>query len=202
METHNSTENVLEGEGQSPSPTHETQPEATASASGASGADARTAQPLPDLAAEFQARLDAANAKAAEYLEGWQRARADFANYKKRIERENAEISQTAAANVLTRLLPVLDDFDLALKNPPAEGDSAKWAAGIALVHRKLNTLLEREGIARIEAEGKPFDPQLHEAVVQEENTGHASGAVIEVLRQGYKLGDRVLRPALVKVAK
>lgn len=156
----------------------------------------------PDPAAELKAQLDAANAKAAEYLDGWQRARADFANYKKRIERENADLSQNITAAVLARVLPVLDDFDLAMKKAPADSDGAKWAEGIALVHRKLNSILENEGIKRIEAEGQPFDPNVHEAVVHEENDSHPEGHVIEVLRQGYKLGDRVLRPALVKVAK
>lgn len=164
------------------------------------------AQPEPaqpsDPVTQLKAELEAANAKAAEYLDGWQRARADFANYKKRIEREQADSYQNAAASVLTRVLPALDDFDLALKNAPVDGDAAQWAAGIALVQRKLGALLENEGIKRIEAEGQPFDPNVHEAVIHEESTDHAEGHVVEVLRQGYKLGDRVLRPALVKVAK
>ena len=162
--------------------------------------------------AQLKSELNAANAKAAEYLDGWQRARADFANYKKRVEREQAEARGTIAAEVLTRVLPALDDFELALKNAPAESDgvtsdgvtsdAAKWAEGLSLVYRKLTTLLEKEGIARIEADGQPFDPNLHEAVVHEESENHPEGHVIEVLRQGYKLGDRVLRPALVKVSK
>ena len=133
---------------------------------------------------------------------GWQRAQAEFANYKKRVERDNADLSQTLNAEVLARFLPVLDDFDLAMKNAPADGDGAQWAAGIALVHKKFNILLENNNIKRIEAEGQPFDPNLHDAVVHENSPSHDSGKVIEVLRQGYKLGERVLRPALVKVAK
>jgi molecular chaperone GrpE len=155
-----------------------------------------------DPAAELNTKLEAANAKAAEYLDGWQRARADFANYKKRIERENADLSQNIAAETLARFLPVLDDFDLAMKNAPTEGEGAKWSEGVALVHRKFNTLLENNNIKRIEALGQPFDPNVHDAVVHEESPNHSSGTVIEVLRQGYKLGERVLRPALVKVAK
>lgn len=155
-----------------------------------------------DSVAELKTQLEAANAKAAEYLDGWQRSRADFTNYKKRVERENADLSATIAATVLTRILPVLDDFDLAMKNAPADGDGAKWASGLALVHKKFNSVLENEGIKRIEAEGQPFDPNVHEAVVHEESADHESGHVIEILRQGYKIGDRVLRPALVKVAK
>ena len=107
--------------------------------------------------AQLKADLEAAKAKAAEYLDGWQRARADFANYKKRVEREQAEARQTIAAEVLARVFPALDDFELALKNAPGNGegdasagganDTAKWAEGVHLAYRKLTTLLEKEGI-------------------------------------------------------
>jgi len=174
--------------------------EITNNGSAASEAVADSA-PLPDPA-QLKSELDAANAKATEYLDGWQRARADFANYKKRIEREQADARGTISAEVLTRVLPALDDFELALKNAPTDGDGAKWAEGVTLVYRKLAAILEREGIVRIEAESQPFDPNLHEAVVHEESADHPEGHVVAVLRQGYKLGDRVLRPALVKVSK
>jgi len=165
-------------------------------------ANNQTQSGSPDVTTELKAQLEAANAKAAEYLDGWQRARADFANYKKRVERENADLNATLTASVLTRILPMLDDFELAMKNAPTEGDGAKWASGLALVHKKFTNILENEGIKRIEAEGQVFDPNIHEAVVHEDSANHESGHVIEILRQGYKLGDRVLRPALVKVAK
>lgn len=168
----------------------------------ATSSAADTDSAAPDPISELQTQLEAAQAKAAEYLDGWQRARADFTNYKKRVERENADLSATLAATVLTRILPVFDDFELAMKNAPTDGEGAKWAAGLALVHKKFNSVLENESIKRIEAEGLPFDPNVHEAVVHEESLNHDSGHVIEVLRQGYKLGERVLRPALVKVAK
>ncbi len=156
-----------------------------------------------DPTVELKSQLEAAQAKAAEYLDGWQRARADYANYKKRIERENADQTATVTASVLTRsLLPVLDDFELALKNAPAEGEGGNWVSGLKLVHKKFITVLENEGIKRIEAEGQQFDPNVHEAVIHEDAPGVPSGQIIEILRQGYKLGDRVLRPALVKVAK
>lgn len=163
---------------------------------------AAEALPAPDPVSQLQSQLDAANAKAAEYLDGWQRARADFANYKKRVEREQVDAYQNAAVAVLTRMLPVLDDLDLTLRNAPTAGEAAQWAVGVTLVRRKFVALLENENIKPIEAEGRPFDPNFHEAVVHEETTDHAAGHVVEVLRQGYKLGDRVLRPALVKVAK
>jgi molecular chaperone GrpE len=154
-----------------------------------------------DPLAALQAELESAKAKAAENLEGWQRERANFTNYKKRLEREQAEAGQNTTASVLTRFLPVIDDFELALKNMPGNDEAAKWAQGVALVQRKFITLLENEGIKRIEAEGQYFDPNFHEAVVHEESD-KPENQIIEVLRHGYKLGERVLRPALVKVSK
>jgi molecular chaperone GrpE len=189
MENHNPMESVREDDPTQPSPSNDTQPDTPAAAAS-------------DQVAALKSDLAAASAKAAEYLDGWQRARAEFANYKRRIEREQVDLTQNISANVLARILPVLDDFDLAMKNAPADDESAKWTQGILLVHRKLNDLLAKEGISRIEAEGLPFDPNVHEAVMHVEVDGQPSGQVIEVLRQGYKLGDRVLRPALVKVAK
>jgi molecular chaperone GrpE len=150
----------------------------------------------------WQQELEAAKAQAAEYLDGWQRARADFANYKKRMEREQAEAYQYASGRIIARYLDVLDDFERAMKDQPTEGEAAQWAEGVALIHRKLQNILEAEGVTRIEAEGQPFDPNLHEAATHEDSDDHAAGHVIDVLRQGYKLGDRVIRPAMVRVAK
>ena len=164
-----------------------------------------SAPPPPDGAPALEApqkELEAARAQAAEYLDGWQRARADFANYKKRVEKEQAETYQHAAGRIIARYLDVLDDFDRAMKDQPTEGEAAKWAEGVSLIYRKFQSILEAEGVTRIEAEGQAFDPQLHEAVTHEDSDDHASGHVIAVLRQGYKLGDRVIRPVLVRVAR
>ena len=152
----------------------------------------------------LQKELQAAQAKAAEYLDGWQRARAELANYKRRIEKEQSEIYQNAAGRIIGRYLEVLDDFDRAMKERPAadNGDLAKWADGTALIYRKLQNVLDAEGVTRIEAEGKEFDPAVHEAVTQEPCDTHPTGHVIAVVRQGYKLGDKVIRPALVRVAQ
>jgi molecular chaperone GrpE len=169
-------------------------------ASGNGSAPSAEAQ-APDLAA-LQKELDETKVKAAEYLDGLQRERAAFANYKKRVDREQAETSQMAAARVINRYLDIVDDFDRALKDRPTEGDAAKWAEGIVLIYRKFQNVLDSEGVTRIEAEGKEFDPKWHEAVVHEDSDSHASGHVVEVLRHGYKIGERVIRPALVKVAK
>jgi molecular chaperone GrpE len=159
------------------------------------------AEAAPEMA-QLQKDLEAAQAKTAEYLEGWQRSRAEFANYKRRVEKEQAETYQNAAARIIARYLDVLDDFDRAMADRPTEGEAAKWAEGINLIYRKLQNILESEGVTRIEAEGKEFDPTWHEAVTHEESDSHAPGHIIAVLRQGYKLGDRVIRPALVRVAR
>ncbi|MGH2521705.1 MAG: nucleotide exchange factor GrpE [Anaerolineales bacterium] len=150
----------------------------------------------------LQKELGAAKAQAQEYLDGWQRARAEFANYKKRVEKEQAETYQNATARVMARYLDVLDDFDRAMKDQPTEGEGARWAEGISLIYRKLQNILEAEGVTPIEGEGQEFDPGQHEAVTHEDSDEHPAGHVIEVLRKGYKIGDRVIRPALVRVAK
>jgi molecular chaperone GrpE len=141
-------------------------------------------------------------AKAEEYLDGWQRARAEFANYKKRTEREQSQVYQNAAASIFKRLLDVLDDLDRALQTRPTDGEGAAWAVGIDLVYRKFNSILEAEGITRIQAEGTLFDPNLHEGISQEDNDQYESGQIIAVVKNGYWIGDRVLRPATVRVAR
>jgi molecular chaperone GrpE len=149
----------------------------------------------------LQRQLEEAQATAAQYLDGWQRTQAEFSNYKKRIERENATLFEMGRGEVVKRYLPVLDDLERALANRPADINEA-WAGGIELICRKLQGLLEAEGLKRIEAEGQMFDPNLHEAISQEPSESHASGQVIAVVQQGYTLGDRVLRHALVRVAE
>jgi molecular chaperone GrpE len=146
--------------------------------------------------------LEAFEAKADEYLDGWQRARADFANYKKRINRERQRIRQDAIGEVTKRYLPVLDDLERALKNRPEQGEGAEWAEGIELVYRKMLSILESDGIVPMEAEGDTFNPNLHEAIDQAESEEHESDEIIEVIQKGYMIDDRVLRPAMVRVAK
>jgi molecular chaperone GrpE len=170
-------------------------------------------QPAPDAPAAVESAIDPAAlescqqelaqalSKADEYLEGWQRSRAEFSNYKKRIEREQTQIYQTTAGNILKRYLDIIDDLERALKNRPQDNEGRTWAEGIELIYRKFLTILENEGVKPMQAEGQPFDPTLHEAVMSEDNPNYQSGQVIEVLQQGYLLGDRVLRPAMVRVA-
>jgi molecular chaperone GrpE len=135
-------------------------------------------------------------------LDGWQRERAEFSNYKKRIDRESISLNQTITGSVIKKYLVILDDLELALKSRPTSGDGATWSNGIELIVRKLQTILDSEGIERINQNRVPFDPNLHEAISNEDNPDFASGEVIEVVRQGYKLGDRILRPAMVRVAQ
>ncbi len=108
----------------------------------------------------LQADLDAAQAKASEYLDGWQRSRAEFANYKKRIEREQEQVYQNAAGSIIKRYLDVLDDLERALKNRPQSGEGAAWAEGIELIYRKFSVLLENEGVKAMQAEGEYFRPE------------------------------------------
>lgn len=150
----------------------------------------------------LQGELTEARLKADEYLDGWQRSRAEFANFKKRTEREQEQVYQTAAGAIIKRYLGVLDDLERALKNRPQEGEGAAWAEGIELIYRKLLAILESEGVKPMQPEGQMFDPNLHEAILSEDSDHHESGQIIEVLQPGYLLGEKVLRPAMVRVAR
>jgi molecular chaperone GrpE len=151
---------------------------------------------------EFQQELEKANQTAAQNLDGWQRERAEFSNYKRRVERDQSQQRQLLTGEVIKKYLVILDDLELALKNQPGDGDGATWAEGITLIVRKLQSIIDNEGIERINQNNVPFDPNLHEAISNEETSDFESGYIIEVVRQGYKLGDRILRPAMVRVAR
>jgi len=126
---------------------------------------------------------------------------AEFDNYRKRIERERREQSDQAVVDLLQSLLAVVDDFDRAL-TIEAGTDTEGYRKGVELIYAKLHDVLKRHGVRPIEALGTDFDPNLHEAVVQETSPNHRDGEVIGELRKGYMLGDKLLRPAMVKVAK
>lgn len=164
-----------------------------------------TAQTDETMTQEYNAlaqELEQAQGKAKEFFDGWQRERADFANYKRRVERDQQAVSVNMKADLVRKYLPVLDDLERAMKARPTEDPAASWANGIELVVRKLQNILESEGVKRIPAEGELFDPTRHEAITHEESPDHESGQIIEVVQQGYTLGDRVIRPALVRVAR
>jgi molecular chaperone GrpE len=150
---------------------------------------------------ELQAELDKVKVEAAEYLDGWQRARAEFANFRKRIEAEREEGRSRSNEGLLLKLLPIVDDFERAFQTVPPELKEAAWVDGVAIILQKLRTLLESENVTPIECVGEPFDPQYHEAVMREDTTEYPDGAVIEEMQRGYLLGERVLRPSMVKVA-
>lgn len=173
-------------------------PEAAAEVSEDQETQSNQAAQIDDL---YQ-QLDQARGQANEYLDGWQRSRAEFANYKKRVERELEVANQNAAGRILKRYLPIVDDLERALKNRPEEAEGAQWAEGIELVYRKMLALLESEGVKPMQAEGEMFDPNRHEAILTEDSDEHESGKITEVLQQGYLLGDKVLRPAMVRVAR
>jgi len=136
--------------------------------------------------------------QAEQYLANWQRAQADFANFKKRIEQDRAEFSKFANSVLMCGLLPVIDDFERALDTSSEAVDSG-WVEGIELIYRKMMAELENQGLSRIEADGQDFDPNFHQAVLYEEGE---EGKVIEELQKGYMLHDRLLRPTMVKVGK
>lgn len=171
-----------------------------------------TAQPAtaagttePRVAAEggedWEARFQAEQARADDYLARWQRAAADMANMRRRHELDRQEYLKQANAALIESLLPVLDSFDNALATIPEDLRSMPWVDGVILVERQLRSVLQRAGLSPIEAQGKPFDPNEHEALMHEQSD-QAEDTVTGELQRGYKLHDRVLRPARVKVAK
>ena len=136
-------------------------------------------------------------AKAEANLANWQRAQADFINYKRRSEQEKEEIGKFANSLLMLSLLPILDDLERAFTSIPPHQARLTWVDGIRLIERKLQASLEAQGLSLIKAVGEPFDPKLHEAAMHAKGK---EGMVIEELQKGYKLQDRVIRPAMVVV--
>jgi molecular chaperone GrpE len=128
------------------------------------------------------------------------RTAAEFDNYRKRVERERRELSEYAGADILTDMLPIIDDLERALQ-AAAGSEAESYRRGVELIHKQMADLLRKRGVKVIEAVGTQFDPRYHEAVMQETSNDHREGEVIAELRRGYTLGDRLLRPATVKVA-
>ena len=152
---------------------------------------------------DIQDELDAALAKADEYLDSLQRERASFANYKRRVDQENAALADRVVADQVKIFLPVVDDLERALNHPPSDPDCANWIAGIDLIRKKLLKTLEAQNVTAIDLKpGDQFDPINQEAVTHEENDQFSDGEIIEVLQTGYQLKDKIIRPALVRVAK
>jgi molecular chaperone GrpE len=154
----------------------------------------------PDLAAPdkpLEEQLAEERQKAESYMASWQRAAADFQNYKRRVEQERDELARLSNAALIINLLPLVDDLERALDSVDARLAGLTWVDGIRLIHRKFQALLEMVGVEEIAADGEQFDPNVHEAVMHGEGE---EGKVINVVQKGYKLGGRVLRPAMVVV--
>ena len=151
---------------------------------------------------ELRAQLQAAQQEAADNKAGWQRTAADFANYRRRTEQDREQMLGLANEALLSKLLSIVDDFDRAIANMPQELQHLGWVSGIVAIDRKLRLLLDSEGLTPIEALGKPFDPHEHEAVVGEDRPNVPEGTVTAELQKGYRIRDRVLRPAMVAVAR
>jgi molecular chaperone GrpE len=160
-----------------------------------------SAEPVDASVSSPADEVQKSKAEAAEYLEHLQRLKAEFDNYRKRVLREQTRAVEFATEPLVMRLLEVLDEFELALVAAEQKPDFDKFLHGVEIVYAKLADILKAEGLERIEAKGKPFDPELHEALFQadgEEGEPHVS----DVLRSGYKLKGRVIRPAGVKVVR
>jgi molecular chaperone GrpE len=159
--------------------------------------EAPTAGPVDDTVDSLKALLDDERAKAQSYYTNWQRAAADYQNFKRRVEEERSDVARLANAALVINLLPLVDDFERAFTNIDAHVAGLTWVDGIRLIQRKLQAVLDMSGVIEIQSDGQTFDPALHEAVSQgpgEENK------IIAVVQKGYRLGDRVIRPAMVIV--
>jgi len=152
----------------------------------------KTEKPLAEQLAEERE-------KAQSFYASWQRAAADYQNYKRRVEQERDELARLANAALIINFLPLVDDLERALANVDARLAGLTWLDGVRLIHRKFQALLEMSGVSEIAADGETFDPNVHEAVMF--GAGE-DGKVIGVVQKGYKLGGRVLRPAMVVVGK
>ena len=137
-----------------------------------------------------------------EYYDRLLRKSAEFDNYRKRVERDRQMVSDSAAAGIIEELLPLMDDLERALKADAGADDGEAYRRGVELIYRQLGEILRKRGARPIEALGADFDPHYHQAVSYEAAEGRREGEIIEEFRRGYMLGDRLLRPSMVKVAK
>ncbi|REK53329.1 MAG: nucleotide exchange factor GrpE [Thermobacillus sp.] len=169
--------------------------DASAGGEGVSGEGAEpAADPKDARIAELESQLE-------EYRQRLLRAQADFDNYRRRTQREKEEMAKYASMELITRLLPVLDNFERAIGASKGSGDFESLAKGVDMIHRQFLQLLEQEGLKPMETVGQPFNPEFHEAVMRVESDEHEEGTILEELQRGYILKDRVIRPAMVKVS-
>lgn len=143
-----------------------------------------------------------AQEQAKEYLAGWQRAKADYVNFRKRTEENRLELMKFCNTDLILQILPVIDNFDYALNNAPDNLKTEKWVAGIIAIQDQLLGVLKENGVTEIETEGKKFDPNFHEAIEHVKNKQFKPGMIVEEVTRGFKLNDKVIRAAKVKVAQ
>jgi len=171
--------------------------EPASESAGESGADASAAE----SADERDARIAELEGMLEEYKNRLLRSQADFDNFRRRTQREKEELVKFASAELIIRLLPVLDNFERAIAAAKSSGDFEALAKGVDMIHRQLLQVLEQEGLKPMETVGQPFNPEFHEAVMRVESGEYEEGTVVEELQRGYMLKDRVIRPAMVKVS-
>ena len=155
-----------------------------------------------NAASGLEQQLADSKKQAAEYKDNWLRAAADLQNYRKRVERERSDLADWANEQIIRQLLEVMDGFDAAFNAVPEKYQKEGWVEGVKLVEQKLRTVLENWKVKPMVALGKTFDPNFHEAIWQEVSPGDEKGKIIGEFQRGYILGERVLRPARVKIAK
>ncbi len=152
---------------------------------------------------DLQKEINELQAEVDRLKDGWQRERADFSNYKKRVQKDAVRSYQDAMTSILKIFMSVSDDLERALKNQPENEQAAKWINGIELIQQKLNNQLKNQGVERMDIKpGDEFDPNVHEAVTQEDHEEFSDGQIIDVVQPGYRIEERVIRPAMVRVAR
>lgn len=149
----------------------------------------------------LEQEIERLKAESQHHLDQWRRTAANLENYRRRVEKERGEILKAGLATLIAQLLPVLDDLQRAFQTLPSTLRGLTWIDGVALIERKVDVVLEQHGLKEIEALGQPFDPALHQSILQEETSDYPDGQVMAVLQRGYMLHDKVLRPAMVKIA-
>lgn len=185
-----------------PSPAEQAEPQEPTAQANQPGDDGAVAQATETGVDQLGEELAQAQAQAAEYLDQWRRSMAELSNARKRMQREKEEFAATANARLLEKLIPIIDDVDRAFSAVPEDQQDSEWVNGFRMIQRKLQSLLESEGVSPIQAEGETFDPAVHYAITHEEAPDLPEGAVIAEVAKGYKLGDRILRPSMVRVSK
>lgn len=176
--------------------------EPSGSAEGNTGEVVEPSDPQPDPISQLQAQVDSLTAEKASLYDKLLRRQAEFENYRKRVERERSELYQHGRDDVLLQFLPVVDNFERALSSlETSEGDAEALRHGVELIHKQFKDALSKFGLEAVEAVGQTFDPHVHEAVTTEATDKHKENTVIQEFQRGYRIGDRLLRPAKVKVA-